>query len=244
MPAAGGKWLNFNAIQTRQASPRTERYLLASLEMTFERETFGRILRAARERRGVTLEELEAVTKVATELWQDLEDNDFSRWPARLYARTYVRQYAAYIGLDGEEVSSEFCRLFPDRGDRRAESLVRDYAAIVAHEIEWRDPTATAQNRRATDPKRPKPGLLGRNFDLILAVGFDLAVPVSLALAPRFFFKLPFWPAVAVTMAVYHSTGLMAFGHTPGTVLSGRCMRLFRAIPVTRHLVSSRVETS
>lgn len=212
--------------------------------MALERESFGPVLRAARERRGITLEELEAVTKVTTELWQDLEENDFSRWPARIYARTYVRQYAAYIGLDAEEISSEFCRLFPDLGDRRAEGLVRDYAAIVAHQIDWQDPSATPPQRRASDPKRPEAGLLGRHFDKVLAISFDLAVPLSLALAPRFFFKLPFWPAVAVTMAVYHSAGVVVFGRTTGTVLSGRCMRLFRAMPATRHLASSRVETS
>ena len=212
--------------------------------MALERETFGPVLRAARKRRGITLEELETVTKVATELWRDLEDNDFSRWPARIYARTYVRQYAAYIGLDAEEISSEFCRLFPDLGDRRAEGLVRDYAAIVAHELEWQDPGATLQHRRASDLKRPEAGLLGRHFDRVLAVSFDLAVPLSLALAPRFVFELPFWTAVAVTLAVYHSAGILVFGRTTGTVLSGRCMKVFRAIPATRHLVSSRVETS
>lgn len=217
--------------------------MLVFFGMALEKETFGPILRAARERRGVTLEELEAVTKVATELWRDLEENDFSRWPARIYARTYVRQYATYVGLDADEISSEFCRLFPDLGDRRAEGLVRDYAAIVAHKLDW-DPLATAQSRRASDPKRPHAGLLGRHFDRVLSVGFDVALPLALALPPRLLFKFPFWPAVAVTMAVYHSTGVLVFGRTIGTVLSGPCMRLFRAMPGTRHLVSSRVETS
>src|SRR3989304_5818365 len=88
--------------------------------MTLERETFGPVLRAERERRGLTLQELAARTKVRVELWSDLEENNFSRWPSRIYARAYVRDYASRVGLDADAIVNEFCRLFPEYGDRRA----------------------------------------------------------------------------------------------------------------------------
>ena len=62
--------------------------------MRLEKETFGPVLRAARERRGVTLKQLAAETKLSVELWEALEENDLSRWPKRVFARSYVRDYA------------------------------------------------------------------------------------------------------------------------------------------------------
>ena len=52
-----------------------------------EREAFGRNLRRLRVQRGISLESITAATKVPTDLWAGLERNDFSRWPAGIYAR-------------------------------------------------------------------------------------------------------------------------------------------------------------
>ncbi|MGH9307952.1 MAG: helix-turn-helix domain-containing protein [Vicinamibacterales bacterium] len=88
-----------------------------------DRETFGPRLRAERERRGISLETIAAVTNVSAELWDGLERNDFSRWPSGIFARAFVRDYARAVGLDADEVIDEFCRLFPV-GDRRRERVL------------------------------------------------------------------------------------------------------------------------
>ena len=115
-----------------------------------EKDTFGPVLRAARERRGVTLKQLALETKLSVELWEGLEENDLSRWPKRVFARSYVRDYALRVGLDADEVVNEFCRLFPEWGDRRAERVIREKAEIIAHDLSWEDLPA-AQPRRASD---------------------------------------------------------------------------------------------
>ncbi len=46
-----------------------------------ERDTFGPRLRRERERRGISIETIAAVTKVGADLWLGLERNDFSKWP-------------------------------------------------------------------------------------------------------------------------------------------------------------------
>ena len=71
--------------------------------------------------KGVTLRQLAAETKLSVELWEALEDSNLARWPTRIFARSYVRDYAERVGLDPDEVVNEFCRLFPEWGDRRAE---------------------------------------------------------------------------------------------------------------------------
>jgi len=126
-----------------------------------ERDAFGPNLRRIRIQRGLTLEQLAATTKVSVSLWAGLERNDFSRWPTGIYARSYVRDYAAAIGVDPASTVDDFCRWFP-QGDRRAEMLIRGQAQIVGHDnLAWQDqvpPVAGDNDRRggiATAQKRP-----------------------------------------------------------------------------------------
>ena len=122
--------------------------------MRLDRDSFGRVLRAYRERANTSLEQLSAETKVSPELWMALEENDFSRWPTRIYARSLIRQYAKRVGLDPEELVNEFCRLFR-QGDRRTETLLRECAAMVGHRLDWHQelpPTLSERDRRRSIP--------------------------------------------------------------------------------------------
>ena len=101
-------------------------------------EAFGPNLRRIRIQRGITLEQIAAQTKVSVNLWDGLEHNDFGRWPAGIFARSYVREYASLIGVDPESTVDEFCRWF-SRGDRRVLRLVREQAEIVGHQLEWQE---------------------------------------------------------------------------------------------------------
>jgi len=104
-----------------------------------ERDAFGPNLRRIRVQRGVSIQTIVAATNVGASLWDGLERNDLSKWPAGIYARSYVRSYAKAIGVDPESTVDEFCRLFP-KGDRRAEPLIRGQAEIVGHtDLQWRD---------------------------------------------------------------------------------------------------------
>jgi transcriptional regulator with XRE-family HTH domain len=101
-------------------------------------EAFGPNLRRIRIQRGITLEQIAAQTKVSVNLWDGLEHNDFGRWPAGIFARSYVREYASLIGVDPESTVDEFCRWF-SRGDRRVLRLMREQAEIVGHQLEWQE---------------------------------------------------------------------------------------------------------
>jgi len=121
------------------------------------RDAFGPNLRRQRIQRGVSLEQIAEATKVSASLWAGLERNDFSRWPSGIYARSYVRDYAAAIGADPEATVDEFCRWFP-QGDRRAAPTIRGHAEIIGHALDWRDePPATALHgeRRGSPSNAP-----------------------------------------------------------------------------------------
>jgi AcrR family transcriptional regulator len=143
-----------------------------------EQETFTTRLRRHRERNRIALADISRDTRVKLELLEALERNDLSGWPRGLYARAYVRAYAAAIGLDGDDTVNEFCRLFP-HGDRRVESVIREIADIVASRSEFKYDYryASDTDRRNSAPplpparRHPLEGALSRLRSWIGAIG-------------------------------------------------------------------------
>jgi hypothetical protein len=64
----------------------------------------GRMLTEARTTRGVTLEQAERETRIVRRYLVALEAEDFAAFPAEVYARGFLRSYAAYLGLNPAEV--------------------------------------------------------------------------------------------------------------------------------------------
>src|SRR5215510_2891261 len=83
--------------------------------MSAERPTgdFGGMLRAARERRGVSLRQIANATKISVAVLEALERNDISRLPGGIFGRAFVRSYAIEVGLDPEETIQDFITQFP-----------------------------------------------------------------------------------------------------------------------------------
>ena len=81
---------------------------------TDSRQEFCLALKAARERRGITLHDIAETTKIPASLFAALERSDLRRWPKGLFRRSFFRDYARAIGLPTAEVCDEFVRLFPD----------------------------------------------------------------------------------------------------------------------------------
>ena len=103
-------------------------------------DAFGSNLRRIRLQRGISLTQIAESTKIAEDLLDGLERNDFSQWPTGIYARAWVRQYASAIGADAELTVDEFCRHFPRAIDAPNSSSAnsRTSSAIV-----WRGATMT-----------------------------------------------------------------------------------------------------
>jgi cytoskeletal protein RodZ len=73
---------------------------------------FGGRLRQARERRGVSLRQIAASTKISVTALEALERNDVSRLPGGIFSRAFVRSYAIEVGLDPEQTVREFLERF------------------------------------------------------------------------------------------------------------------------------------
>jgi cytoskeleton protein RodZ len=60
----------------------------------------GLELRQARERRGVSLQEIANSTKISLRVLQAIESDDEARLPAKVFTRSFVKTYAAQVGLE------------------------------------------------------------------------------------------------------------------------------------------------
>jgi len=68
----------------------------------------GETLRRARLSKNVTFEDAERVTRIRREYLEALEQEEFTKLPAPVYARGFLRPYAGYLGLDPGELMPFF----------------------------------------------------------------------------------------------------------------------------------------
>ena len=67
----------------------------------------GARLRAAREDKGLALEEVAALTRIPTRHLQSLEQSDWASLPAPTYTMGFAKSYAAAVGLDRMEIGDQ-----------------------------------------------------------------------------------------------------------------------------------------
>jgi len=97
-------------------------------------DDFGGKLRQARERRGISLRQIAASTKIAPAALEALERNDISKLPGGIFSRAFVRSYAVEVGLDPDETVREFLVRFNEKEPPTAESIA---AHVPEAEIEF-----------------------------------------------------------------------------------------------------------
>ena len=188
-----------------------------------DRDTFGPRLRAERERRGISLDTIAAVTNVSADLWDGLERNDVSRWPSGIFARSFVRDYARAIGLDEAEVVNDFCRLFPN-GDRRARRLIEAHARIIGHKPKVDDQVGGLPlegDRRAAPTKQSEPAKAVRVLlaPRTVATVLDTAGVLAMAGGASYVLRTGFYETAGVLAILYYGVATMTLGSSAGTLV-------------------------
>ncbi|WP_455236029.1 helix-turn-helix domain-containing protein, partial [Senegalimassilia anaerobia] len=67
--------------------------------------SFGTVLREARERKGYDVQSAARRLRIRPDILRALENNDFSRLPARGYTRNMVNAYAKLVGLNPADIT-------------------------------------------------------------------------------------------------------------------------------------------
>ena len=108
-----------------------------------ERVNVGKRLREAREKKGLTLDDLQQATKIQKRYLIAIEDEKFDELPGDFYVRAFVKQYADTVGLDGNT-------LLKDYDDDLPQTKTAEYSNHLAQAVETRT------------GNRPLTGLTGR----------------------------------------------------------------------------------
>ncbi len=106
----------------------------------------GNKLREARTRRKLTLQEVEAATKIRARYLRAIENEDWDQLPGDTYARAFIRTYGSLLGLDGD-------RLAEDQRHQRGSARPGERLPRV-------DPRPRRVNRRRRSAPRVPSGLI------------------------------------------------------------------------------------
>ena len=184
------------------------------------RAAFCARLKAAREQKGVALEEIAAATKVARSLLKGLEENDLSRWPRGIYRRSILRDYLRAVDLPLEPMVAEFVRLFPD-----GESPCLEPVDVPVSD----EPCPLSMTLAEAAPDR-----VARTRKHLLAAALDLGVVLSLSALAWWFMRADVWASGAIVALGYYSAGTATLGQSPGSrLLEDRGWRRSRPAPAS-----------
>lgn len=75
-------------------------------------KTLGEMLRQRRSEMNISLKDVENATSIRISYLQAIEEGLMERLISPIYAHGFVKQYATYLGLDGERIIAEHSDLF------------------------------------------------------------------------------------------------------------------------------------
>src|ERR1051326_4497084 len=73
--------------------------------------SIGESLRRERRRRNLELDQISQELRISSRFLEAIEEEQFEKLPAGVFAKSFVRQYARYLGLDEDELAGEVQRI-------------------------------------------------------------------------------------------------------------------------------------
>jgi hypothetical protein len=168
------------------------------------REAFCLALKAARQRRGVTLAHIADVTKVCVTYFEGLERNDLQHWPKGIFRRAFFRGYVEQIGMKPADLIEEFVRLFPEG---------RDTATLEVVPVPATNPLRLGLDRSWHGPSIP---LRSR----MLTAAIDGVLVFALAGALVLWTSLEVATCIAVASITYFMVSRILFNDLPAALLA------------------------
>jgi len=128
-------------------------------------KTAAEILKKARIERRIDLEEVSDKTKIPIKHLKVIESGQYQLLPGESYARLYIKSYAEFLGLSGDDCISFFRRDLGVSQPSRSKSLKgRSFAEDV------RETAKGVVEKISLDPNRAK--ILGLMMIFFLLIGY------------------------------------------------------------------------
>jgi transcriptional regulator with XRE-family HTH domain len=135
----------------------------------------GRSLRLAREKRGLSLQQVEEATKIRTRYLRDLENENFDVLPT-VYMLGSLKTYAEHLGLDGAAIARELKRrqssLQPEQDQAPEDSPSGELRGLLASLGRLAGIGGTVEDEAGTMTPVHRPGLY---VSLVVVLVFVLA---------------------------------------------------------------------
>ncbi len=80
--------------------------------MSQDMQAIGQIFLERRRELNLSLKEVESATSIRTTYLEAIEAGQMEKLISPIYAQGFVRQYAAYLGLDGDRIVTENSEVF------------------------------------------------------------------------------------------------------------------------------------
>jgi len=148
--------------------------------------TPGQKLRLAREKRGLSLDDVTTETNLSPKYLKALEEDDYAALPGLAFARGYARRYAQLVHLDGSALIAEMDVLAASQGVAVSASLSPSSASMQ------RDSTTLSQvaSRKVSDV----PGSLTKTMASLQQISMTQVLSIgSLALLVLLLLGTLFW---------------------------------------------------
>lgn len=138
---------------------------------------FGAYLRQAREKKNISLRDVQEATKIRLRYLEAIEDGDFEIIPGEVYRRGFLTNYASIVGLNQAEVLQKYAEA--KNPGQPVQSL---QAGPVPNGIESKSKLQTEASAVDWEPPKAKTGLkvfaIMLGAALVLGIGFFVVKPL------------------------------------------------------------------
>ncbi len=137
-------------------------------------ETLGHYLRRERESRSVSVEELSRGTRISRPFLEALERDDFQFFSQPDYIVGFLRGYARYLGLDGQEVLKRYAIQSELARRKEAFQQLPLFSAPGRSEEAAESQETRQEAPSSTDPRPSRRGLVVQLLIILAAVSLSL----------------------------------------------------------------------
>ena len=143
-------------------------------------ESPGKLLREAREERGLTLEDVAAMTRIPKTMLDHLESDRFEEYVAEVFARGHLRNYANELCIDADEVLKAYEQ---HTGSRKRQTSTGGWSTPVGLESKAKSGRRAKKKSKSTSEASGAAMGLGRRLSALRRSHF---IAVALVLAGLF----------------------------------------------------------
>lgn len=117
---------------------------------------FGKKFREAREKKGLSYDDVSNVTKISSRMLQAIEDEHFDLLPGGVFNKGFIRAYAKHLGLDAEEAVTDYLACLR-QAQVDAQEVWEPAPVAPAKTTVVSKPPSKPANKPANNPVPPKP---------------------------------------------------------------------------------------